>query len=119
MRIDLTKAYKTKGGLEVRLFADNGIDGYEIIGAIKTKRGWEPEAWSRSGQQRMFVDDPYDLVEVKPSFNKEIWLNIYADECGLHAALGYEARRDADAGALKSRFACVSVTVNCEEGEGL
>lgn len=119
MKVDIKKSYRAKNGAEVRLFSDDGIPDCEIIGAVKTERGWESQTWAWTGKQRSFFDSQYDLVEVKPSFNKEVWLNIYNGEYGLCVASGYATKRDADYGALKSRFACISITVNCEEGEGL
>lgn len=115
MIVDIKKSYRAKNGAEVRLFADDGVEDYEIIGAIKTKRGWEPHAWSRSGKKYPFLDDPYDLIEIKPRIRSEVWVNIYENDIFFN----YNSRSEADVLASPGRLACVRIAIDYEEGEGL
>jgi len=54
-----------------------------------------------------------DLMEMKERIKRTIWLNIYHDGANV-----YYDKCEADESG-PTRFACVSVEIDCEEGEGL
>lgn len=115
MTVDIKKPYRVRDGREVRFYADDGRLGHEIHGAVKTKEGWVPYFWDKSG----FVIDesvPHarDLIEMKRRIHREVWLNIYR----VHIKDAYDTKEDANDGALPSRIACIPVTIDYEEGEG-
>jgi hypothetical protein len=57
-----------------------------------------------------------DLIEVKPRIKREVWVNVHRDGClsaWRHKPEPNEFGPDDD------RIACVKLTIDCEEGEGL
>jgi hypothetical protein len=58
----------------------------------------------------------HDLIEVKPRIQREVWLNLYKKVDGVFA---YESKELANKAAGCDRIACVKITIDCEEGEGL
>lgn len=112
--IKMGNAYKTRDGREVRIYATDGGSDYPVHGAVKDTRGmWEAEEWTADGGMSLFEEKGGDLVEVKPRIHRECWLNVYRDGIFDHAS-----REDADYSA-GNRIACVKITIDCEEGEGL
>ena len=61
-------------------------------------------------------DAALDLIEVKPRIKREVWVNVYE---GVDCWAMHTCKEDADRGAMRSRLACVKLTIDCEEGEGL
>ena len=113
--IDKNKKYRTRDGREVRIYATDGIGSYPVHGATRGRQGWTPEKWTADGL--FFYDGSQregDLVEVKPRIKREVWLNVYPE-----AACLYYSRAMADQAAFDLRLACVKITIDCEEGEGL
>lgn len=117
--IDPKKTYRTRDGREVRIYAVDGCNDYPVHGAILNEYGWVVTTWRkdgrsfRSGNGR---DEPYDLIEVKPRIQREVWVNVYPGPivCELR-----HTKADADEDAMRNRIACVKVVIDCEEGEGL
>jgi hypothetical protein len=115
--IDPKKTYCTRSGNEVRIYAVDGDNEFPVHGAFRTKYGWKVEAWSASGRWLNDCDDACDLIEVNPRIKREVWVNVYAVE--LHTSL-HRSKESADAFAPGlDRIACVKLTIDCEEGEGL
>ena len=57
------------------------------------------------------------LIEVKPRIKREYWVNLYSDR---YDSFCHKTRKAADANAISDeRIACVKVSIDCEEGEGL
>jgi hypothetical protein len=54
------------------------------------------------------------LVEVKPRIRRECWVNVTPDAMWV-----YEDKESADHHHGLGRIACVKITIDCEEGEGL
>ena len=115
--IDKNKIYKTRDGREVRIYAVDGRLPDDIHGAAKGIGGWEGCSWN--GNTGRWVDHKesiHDLIEVKPRIKRDIWANVYP------GGLVREARHtkcDADEDAGEDRIACVKLTIDCEEGDGL
>jgi len=115
-----SKQYVTKSGLDVTIYSDTGAAPYEIHGAIMAPKGAVPCVWNKSGKTD-FPTGEYDLVEVRQVHVKDMWINVYkTDDGGIHYGLGNLSREAADAAArFTDRIACVKVTLNFMEGDGL
>ena len=114
--ISKDKTYRTRDGREVRIYATDGDNWSPIHGAIKEKSGWCLCAWHEDGSYvDSMLEQPNDLIEVKPRIKRTVWLNVYPDKSGDYSQL----RNLADALATTDRLACVKVEIDCEEGEGL
>lgn len=85
----------------VALVEDKDIVIYTDLGKIHIGRDW---------------DDDLDLVNVPVKHTREVWLNIYP---GSTCVWAQETKGDADAYAGPGRIACIPVTIEFEEGEGL
>lgn len=112
--IDKTKQYRTRDGREVRIYATDGGDGNVVHGAIKTEGLWVVTAWPGNGAISNFTKSGLDLIEVRPRIQREVWVNVYQQGASCH-----ERREAADCISMPPRIACVRLTIDCEEGEGL
>jgi hypothetical protein len=114
MQVEMGKQYRTRGGYEVRLYCVDGGGHYPVHGALKCSDRWQAASWTASGHY--WGDDTHadDLIEVKPRIQREVWLNVYPESTCLHYT-----RKTADEAAFDLRLACVKITIDCEEGEGL
>jgi hypothetical protein len=111
--IDPKKTYRTCDGREVRIYAVDGGGHNPIHGAVRNEWGWTAYAWPESGAAALQFDT---LIEVKPRIKREVWVNVYPEARGIAA---YRSREYADECACEGRIACVKLTIDCEEGEGL
>ena len=65
--IDIKKTYKTRTGVDVRIYATDGGGEYPVHGAINYDGEWFPRHWTAEGVT--FSDNEQsrdDLIEVKP-----------------------------------------------------
>jgi len=120
MTISMDKQYRTRDGREVRIYAvDGGADNDLIHGAVKDVTGWDLFVWRHTGCYKWDCSESeHDLIEVKPRIQRELWMNVYHKCTGV----GHETKESADqAHAVNGepRLACVKITIDCEEGEGL
>ena len=118
--IDKNKQYRTRDGREVRIYAVDGCNGHRVHGAIYEGKasGWVHRAWFPDGRMHGAHTGDADLIEVKPRIKREVWVNVYPEGFGMVC----ESKEKADiaSGAeCKRRIACVKLTIDCEEGEGL
>jgi len=113
--IDPAKKYRTRDGREVRIYAVDVKDEWPVHGAVRNEDGWHPVAWMRDGRWS-YQDTLTDIIEVKPRIKREVWVNVYPG--GIVDVLRY-SKKDADDDAAPGRIACVRLTIDCEEGEGL
>lgn len=111
--IELGKQYKTRDGREVRIYAVDGGGHKPIHGAIREGDGWFAASWLQGGVGALHINS---LIEVKPRIKREVWVNVYPGPivCELR-----HTKADADEDAMRNRIACVKLTIDCEEGEGL
>ena len=111
--IDKSKQYRTRDGREVRIYATDGGGHKPIHGAIREDENWIAYTWLYDGVAAL---DCNSLIEVKPRIKREVWVNVYHE-----SAFGYPNRAWADnhAGNSSERIACVKLTIDVEEGEGL
>ena len=114
--ISMQKAYRTRDGREVRIYATDGDKDQAVHGAVKCPDGWTSYAWFSDGQYaRADRNGRHDLIEVRPRHKRMVWLNVY--DSGV--SRGFELREWADVHADNDRIACIKVELDFEEGEGL
>jgi hypothetical protein len=114
--IDITKTYQTRCGYPVRFYATDGYDDYQIHGACCINGKWHSFAWSVKGEAHLGNSSKYDLIEVKPRIQREVWVNVYEDYVGACHTTKQEAEESKDP---DPRLACVKIPIDCEHGEGL
>lgn len=112
--IDLSKTYRTRDGREVKLFMTDGGGSFPIIGVYAVGNEWIANHWLVDGSCSTRTSNPYDLIEVKPRIKREAWVNVYAD-----GVLSIYSRREVANMHDVTRLACIKITIDCEEGEGL
>lgn len=114
--IDPKKLYRTRDGREVRIYAVDGGGRRPIHGAILENGEWLTADWSAGGEwaPQDCAASPYDLIEGRPRIKREVWVNVYPKCSSIHHSKG-----EADDVAALHRIACVKLTIDCEEGEGL
>lgn len=110
--IDKNKQYKTRDGREVRIYATDGGGHKPIHGAIREGESWVAYAWLYDGVAAL---DCNSLIEVKPRIKREVWVNVYPNRMGIP----HQNKAHVDAHRGKDTIACVRLTIDCEEGEGL
>lgn len=118
MMIDKNKQYKTRSGLPVRIYATDCGGGYPVHGAVLKNGVWRVEEWTITGVVIKECENLGDLIEVKPRIQRTYYINVYNSGDGRDAAFHYN-RKDADIYAGAHRVACLEITIDCEEGEGL
>ena len=111
--IDKSKQYRTRDGREVRIYATDGGGHKPIHGAIREGESWVVASWLYDGVAAL---DCNSLIEVKPRIKREVWVNVYPKHI---ADVVHRDKETADTIAYENRIACVKLTIDCEEGEGL
>jgi hypothetical protein len=106
--IDINKKYRTKAGLEVRIYATDAGGKYPFHGAILEDEVWLISAWTGAG--RSATRGVNDLVEVKEK--RSIYVNVYP---GTTPGVAHKSRDAADRNTTDTRIACV--LVEFEEGQ--
>lgn len=109
-RVDLDKDYRTKNGLQTRLYAiDTNFEGGRVIGMMRLPTGvWTSFLWDLEGRgtwgNEVENDSPFSLVEIGPK-EKVAYINFYRDQ------KVFSSRDEADKGALatRERVACIRV----------
>jgi len=114
--ISKDKKYRTKSGREVRIYAVDGGGRYPVHGAIFVDGTWSQENWKSDGSNIDSLEDSLSLIEVKPRIQHAFWLNVYRGSLSTNR---YNTKELADLNAVQDRIACVKITIDCEEGEGL
>ena len=114
--IDKNKTYKTRDGKKVRIYATDGEKEYPVHGAIKLHNEWMAITWTAEGKYCGLGGDDKDLIEVKPRIQREYWVNVYPDNLGF---VHLDRAQADEVGFSSNRIACVKITIDCEEGEGL
>ena len=117
--IDKSKQYRTRDGREVRIYATDGGGKDHIHGAVKHECGsWVAEHWFSGGKYAFSGVHMKDLIEVKPRIKREVWVNVYRQDDG-EEFLEIAFHKDELDAVGDARIACVRLTIDCEEGEGL
>ena len=112
--ISIDRQYRTENGFEVRIYAVDGSKERQVHGAYFKDGEWHLTSWCLYGRRDYWCDGQFDLVEVKPRIQREYWVNVYPMYCSF-----WEEKEHADSDTSNRRLACVKITIDCEEGEGL
>jgi hypothetical protein len=115
MIISIDKQYRTRDGREVRIYAVDGGGRKEVHGAYRDGSEWVLAYWYADGKSAGILEGPYDLIEVKLRIQREYWVNVYEKRISSL----FETKDQCDLFASADRFACVKITIDCKEGEGL
>ncbi len=114
MMISMDKQYRARNGREVRIYAVDCGGDYPVHGAIFQDGIWVIIHWKSDGKYlESQFDHGYDLIEVKRRIQREEWINIFEN-----FSEGYKDKETADRMG-SNRIACIKITIDCEEGEGL
>ena len=109
--ISKDKTYRTRDGREVRIYATDGGQAYNVHGAVHhIALGWICHTWLSNGRSNMHEN--CDLIEVKPRHKRTVWLNVHDFHC-----FAWSSKEHAD--AQGGRIACIKVDLDFEEGEGI
>ena len=114
--ISKDRQYRTRDGREVRIYATDGVGRFCIHGAYVSGGSWVAASWRGDGRFWWNEEHENDLIEVKPRIQREVWLNVYPS--GIQNCT-HETKGLADKNCCGDRLACVKITIDCEEGEGL
>lgn len=121
-KIEMGKQYRTRDGRAVRILCVDrqGSGLWPVIGLLTGKDGKEyTGAWPESGHRYEDDTSSLDLIEVKPRLSGTFWANIYKNS-KVDNFIAYPSKDLADSmGFGSGRLACVPITIDCEEGEGL
>lgn len=118
MTVEKNKQYRTYDGRDVRIYSTDGGCPYSVHGAILFDGGWEMQTWTMKGKTFLYEESGSDLIEVKPRIKRDIWVNEYRYCNGQRNWVAFDTRDEADSEPA-ARIACVKLTIDCEEGEGL
>jgi len=114
--IDKSKTYTTSDGLPVQIYRTDAGGRHPVHGAVFIDGSWSCMSWPENGD----VGAHYSLAEVKPKRTLEVHMNVYVDGLGAPMPGGcYYEKVEADRQACRGRFACVHITREITEGEGL
>lgn len=122
MIVTMEGKYKTKGGYEVVIDAVDRGGEWPVHGAISDYSGdWVQRCWASNGRESTGVrNGMFDLVEIKPRIKATGWANLYPVRRGSHIIGGLFSTKDwANEEAADNRIACIPISIDCEEGEGL
>lgn len=118
MTISMDKAYQTRDGRKVRIYAVDGESCSAVHGAYWSDTFWSLGAWDGDGSwlPGAKLKHSKDLIEARPRIKRDVWINVYGDG----SPFLFSVRRLADSSAPSSnRIACVKFTIDVEEGHGL
>jgi len=115
-KIDPTKQYRIRDGLEWRFLEFRGVGDEEmLVGAVRSSNGgWDFCTHFPSGRASKARDTPLDLIEVRPRIRRKVWINVNPWGHTVHADHAL-----ANTAAAGERIACLEVTLDYEEGQGL
>lgn len=119
-KIEMSKQYRTRDGREVRIYATDHDSPHPVVGAIKSMGRWYGQAWNDDGTSGF--SRHCDLIEVRPRIKLERWVNVYRSVVHGEPYTGgpWLTRGTADYQKDSGeRIACVKITIDCDEGEGL
>ena len=115
MSIDFTKPVQNRIGQPVTILTTTRRHPlYPVVGMVEDK-----DLVLYTDEGRCFADGrehDLDLMNVPVKHTREVWVNMYPEKTDL---VGHKTRRIADDFASSDRIACIPITIEFEEGEGL
>ncbi len=124
--VTLEKEYTTRSGRPVHLLSLEASGPFPVIGLIEAGRHRTVGRWTLNGEYKKGSSGRWDLIPVRHHVSRTFWVNITRDgyESEIHAtqsaalsAWTVASRLSPEGGS--SRIACVRVTIECTEGDGL
>lgn len=117
--IDLSRPVTTREGRPALVYTTEALHPhYPLHGAYEVEpEVWVPASWTRDGKYIPYRESRRDLINPPAHvcrIRRTVWLNIYPETTTTH--IGAASARVA---ACAGRLACISVLVDCVEGEGL
>lgn len=113
-QIDWTKPMQTKSRHPVRILCTDGPSPeYPVIGIIGSHLS--PVHWTIDGRWMDGTCNNLDLENAPQRIQREYWVNVYESHIGGQCKTQAIAKDMRENGCL----ACVKITIDCEEGEGL
>lgn len=113
--ISKDKTYRTRENCEVRIYATDGAPPNSVHGAISTTSGLMSYTWMADGSANSSGNSRFDLIEVKPKFRVERWVNIYSDPPKISYL--YKSKPEALRFAGGGRIATKRIIIEGTEGE--
>lgn len=111
--IDWTKPVRTKDGRAVRVLCTDGPNAaHPVIGILTDSE--HCTRWTINGKWWDGKGSNLDLENAPQRIQREYWVNVYPDD-----VIAYSTKLRADETRASSCLACVKITIDCEEGEGL
>lgn len=125
-KLDFSKPITTRDGRAVRILCtdlvrkqDRRVETETIVAIVggEVMEYYADGVWSRNG-----VHPEHNLINPRPRVKRTVFLNVYPEsdvvEYTVCAHLSKEKADKAAMGTTK-RLACVEVSIDCDEGEGL
>ena len=108
---------ETANGGEVRIYCTDAGGAFPIHGAERASKSepWALRTWTGEGRHQPTITSALDLVIKPRTIEIAFWANVYEDGSYFR----YETKKEADAGASSSRYACINIKRPVTEGEGL
>ena len=114
MKVEMGKEYRTRDGQAVTQLVVFDAPKYTNETVFGVLDG-EVHGWCDDGSFVEGTASPEDLIEVRPRIKRDVWVNITREAIGN----AWLDKTTADSAATDNRIACVKLTIDCEEGEGL
>lgn len=112
---DLTKPVQTRDGNSVRILCTDVEDSdFPVVSLVKRGKSEALYRHTLKGSYYRSRPDPNDLVNVPVKHQRTGWINCYPATLCIH-----QIKDDADAQRSQDCIACVPITINFEEGDGL
>jgi hypothetical protein len=126
MTFDPTKPVQTRGGSKARIICTDrkypgGGAPFTIVAVVQESDYEAVHLFTVGGKIMECGYNDGDLVNIPQRIQREVWVNVYQ----LGFSSSHNRKEDADSycktlhDALSPRLACVKLTIDCLEGEGL
>lgn len=115
--ISKDKQYRTRDGREARVLATDIKGRYPVLAAVQNLNGTEAiYALDERGMHYVNAEQsPFDLIEVKPRFRIERWVNVYSNPSSMSYL--YKTKAKALGCTGYGRIATKRIIIEGTEGE--
>lgn len=120
--IDMSKKYVTRSGYKTTILSTSRKSSgpYSVVSLVHSVTGEEElRLYTYNGEYLARATSTEDLIEVKPRLQGKVWVNVYGRGANICTSSSYSSKELALASAGGHIFACVEVTIDCGEREGL
>ncbi len=113
-KFDPKKPVQTRDGKPVRIVCTDASGPYPIVAIIEEQRG-DAYRYTAEGDLHLGHETGLDLLNVPEKFSRKVWVNVYPNR----RTAGHATRERADRKACPDRIACIEITIEGQEGDGL